>query len=389
MNRPHTVNETTLRSVCSCDERPRPSTTNSRYLRDVDIHRTSYCDPVTWSSYLVTCGLLLALNADLYGQSGNWQPVSNVQPAERLAARRLVTPVGSEPRTKLAETGKLPKDAGQVWREYDIRSFTRRLPDSGKPEQLVVDWILRETGTNTWFGEPLGVLSANREIVRIYHTPRIQETVKQVIDRFLNTRSEANQVNVRLVTVDDPNWRIKALPMLTSVKTQTPGIEAWLLSLENSSLLLYELEKRMDFQEHNSPNLTIYSGQTHTIKSTRPRTFNKAVTGGGLADPFNVDTVDEGFILQISPLIGKDGRTMDAVIKCGVDQIEGFTPLWLDGADQLGVRQRLQLQIPQISSWRLHERFRWPTDSVLLISRGLVATPGPTSRMSVTAQNPS
>lgn len=309
------------------------------------------------------------------GQSNKWQ-------ANRPATSDDVTPVGSEDRLRLEQTGKLDGNQGQVWREYDIRSFTRRMRDQDKPEQAIVDWILRETGTNTWFGEPMGLLNANRERVRVYHTPRVHEVVGGVIDRFLTTRSEANEVALRLVTVDDPNWRIKARPMLRPISTQNPSIEAWLLSRENAALLLHELEKRADFQEHNSPNLTIYSGQSHTLKNTRPRTYHKGIIGRNdqARDLVNEGTIDEGFTLQVSPLVGRDGRTMDAVIRCGVDQIEGFTPLWVEGTDQFGVRQRTQLQIPQISSWRLHERFRWPTDEVLLISRGLVATPGPTSR---------
>ena len=328
--------------------------------------------------YIPVC-LILSLclpSIAVRGQENNWR-------ADRTGtADPTVAPIGSEGRTRLEQSGQLQSDQGQVWREYDIRSFTRRLRDQEKPEQAIVDWVLRETGTNTWFGQPMSVLSANRERVRVYHTPEIQDIVQRVIDRFLNTRSEANEVALRLVTVDDPNWRIKAQPMLKPIATQNPSIEAWLLSRENAALLLYELEKRADFQEHNSPNLTIYSGQSHTLKNTRPRTYHKGAAGrlDAVRDLTKVGTVDEGFTLQISPLISQDGQTMDAVIRCGVDQIEGFTPLWMEGVDRFGVRQRTQLQIPQVSSWRLHERFRWPTDEVLLISRGLVATPGPTSR---------
>jgi len=35
----------------------------------------------------------------------------------------------------------------------------------------------------------------------------------------------------------------------------------------------------------------------------------------------------------------------------------------------------VEVQVPQLVSWRLHERFRWPTDQVLLLSCGVVATP--------------
>src|SRR5439155_13890986 len=33
--------------------------------------------------------------------------------------------------------------------------------------------------------------------------------------------------------------------------------------------------------------------------------------------------------------------------------------------------------VPQMASWRLSERFRWPTNEVLLLSCGVVASPAP------------
>ena len=90
-------------------------------------------------------------------------------PTQQVAPQQIVsqdvTPIGSEARGALEQTGKLDQTGGQVWREYDIRSFTSRLSGQEKPEQAVIDWILRETGTSTWFGEPMGLLSANREVV--------------------------------------------------------------------------------------------------------------------------------------------------------------------------------------------------------------------------------
>jgi hypothetical protein len=48
--------------------------------------------------------------------------------------------------------------------------------------------------------------------------------------------------------------------------------------------------------------------------------------------------------------------------------------------------QRVQIQVPQVVSWRLSERFRWPTSEVLLLSCGVVASPtgaaGPLSFLS-------
>jgi hypothetical protein len=44
----------------------------------------------------------------------------------------------------------------------------------------------------------------------------------------------------------------------------------------------------------------------------------------------------------------------------------------------------VQIDVPQMTSSNLHERFRWPTDKVLLLSMGVVATPGPTKNNPIT-----
>ena len=48
---------------------------------------------------------------------------------------------------------ELPNGAGQVWRDYDLTPYTSRVTTTAKPEQAIIDWILRETGTDVWFGE--------------------------------------------------------------------------------------------------------------------------------------------------------------------------------------------------------------------------------------------
>ncbi len=81
-------------------------------------------------------------------------------------------------------------------------------------------------------------------------------------------------------------------------------------------------------------------------------------------------------MLELSPLATQDGQSMEVVIKCTADQIEKMTPVTLNVPGGNTLLGGVQIQVPQVSSWRLHERFRWPTDQVLLISRGMVAMPG-------------
>jgi len=276
--------------------------------------------------------------------------------------------------------GTLPNRDGQVWREYDIRAYTSRQGARPRPERVIVDWILRETGTEVWFSEPLGVLSADAQTLRVYHTPQVQAVVAEIVDRFLQPHASGHAVAARLVTISSPNWRTRALPVLKPVSVQTAGADAWLLSPENAAVLVADLRKRVDFREHNSANLLIHHGQTEAITNLRPLSYVRAVSRNENIWPgYELETgqLQEGFTLEISPLLSLAGDTIDAVVKCETNQVEKLPPVWLDVPTAAAPRQRVAIQVPQQSSWRLHERFRWPVDRVLLISCGMVATPAP------------
>jgi hypothetical protein len=274
--------------------------------------------------------------------------------------------------------GTLPHNHGQQWREYDIRPYTSRVSTTERPEQAIIDWILRETGTEVWFSEPVGVLSASRDTLRVYHTPEMHQLVHDIVDRFVASQAESHAFGLRLVTVGSPNWRSRALPLMRGVSVQSPGVDAWLLSKENAAIVINELRKRTDFREHNSPNLLIHNGQSQSIAQLRPRHYTRSLHLRQNAFPsyeLEMGQIEEGYSLQISPLLSLDGNTVDAVIKCYIDQVEKMIPVTIEVPGAPGQRQNAQIQVPQMVSWRLHERFRWPAEEVLLLSCGVVATP--------------
>jgi hypothetical protein len=126
----------------------------------------------------------------------------------------------------------LPYGDGQKWKEYDLSDYTSQLTDVPKPEQAIVDWILRETGTEIWFSEPLGFMSASRQTLRVYHVPAVQDRVQEVVARFVDNPSDQYVMGVRLITVSNPNWRASGLHLLRSVPVQSPGVDAWLITKE-------------------------------------------------------------------------------------------------------------------------------------------------------------
>src|SRR5688500_14623987 len=273
-------------------------------------------------------------------------------------------------------SGTLPRDDGQVWREYDISPYTFRVRGKAKPEQAIIDWILRETGTDVWFSAPVAVLSADSRTLRCYHTPQMQKTVQSVVERFVSGTAESHTLGIRVMTVGSPNWRSRALSLLKPVDVKSPGVEAWLLSKENAAVLVADLKRRGDYRELNAPNLLVQSGQSETIAKTSPRQYDRGVRPSAAYPGYEVvrGQIDEGFSLVLSSLMSLDAKACDVVVKCNVDQVEKLVSIGLD-VPVGGTTQKVPIQVPQFVSWRLHERFRWPSDQVLLLSCGVVASP--------------
>lgn len=281
------------------------------------------------------------------------------------------------PATSSITLDALPNSAGQVWRQYDLRSYTQQISSTKNPQQAILDWILRETGTEMWFNEPLGILSASRDQLLVYHTPEIQGVVEKVVDRFLRSGGQMQVIGVRLMTVANPNWRTNAYSMMQPIDVQSAGIEGWMISKENAAILINQLRRRTDFFEHGGGDFTAHAGQKMVINRTRPFDFTRAVRWvPGRFPPYETlaERVDEGYTLDIGALASPDG-SIEILLRCDVDQVERLQQVDIDVPDNTGGVQAVRIGVPQMVSWHVHERFRWPADQVLLLSCGVVANP--------------
>jgi hypothetical protein len=277
-------------------------------------------------------------------------------------------------------SGTLPNDQGQVWREYDISPYTARVTTTTQPEQAIVDWILTETGYDVWHSGTVAMLSADKQSLRCYHTPEVQAVVAEIVDRFVSSEAETFAFGLRIVTIDNPNWRATAVRLLRPVPVQSPGIQGWLISKEDAALLVSELKKRSDYREHSSPHMLVNNGQSTVVSTMRDRPYTRGILLRGGAwpgyDP-DMGKFEEGYALEFNPLLSLDQQTVDAVVKLRLNQVEKLLPVMLEVPTPVAQRQRARIEVPQLTSSNLHERFRWPTDQVLLLSMGVVATPAP------------
>lgn len=317
---------------------------------------------------------------------GRSAPVAST--ASNPNANREPTPVGA-PRVSKAKvtkgSGSLPNGAGQVWREYDIRPYTLRVANEPKPQQRIVDWILRETGYEAWHGETVGMLNATRDKLIVYHTPAMQAIVSGICDRFVNGRGSDRAFSMRILTVRNPDWRVRALRLMTPIRVQADGLQGWIMPKENFALLQAELGRRSDVRDYNAANQLVPNGQAIVFSTMRPRGYVKGIIPTGQAWPGyqpEPGQLEEGASLEFNPLLSMDLETAEAVVKLRMTQVEKMRRVSLDlpaptvpGGSTTG--QRLQVEVPQVTMANLHERFRWPADQVLVLSMGMVATPAP------------
>lgn len=316
-------------------------------------------------------------------RDANVRPAAAVAPADGWISGDNVQPIkppSYSPRYAKVTSGTdtLPNSHGQVWREYDISPYTLREASTARPEMSLIDWVLRETGYETWHSEVVSVLSADGRTLRVYHTPEVQATVARVVDRFLAGGAESRRFNFRAITLDDPTWRALARWTLRRVETQTPGTAAWVMDREDAVMLLAKLRRRADYRELNSPHQMVSSGRSAIISSTRARNYIQRATPREDVWPgfvLETGTIDEGYTLEFSPLLSVDRDEVDLVLTLQVDLVERFVPVVLDIPTTVGGVQRAKIEVPQTSHLHYQERFRWPVDSVLLIDLGVVPMP--------------
>ena len=166
--------------------------------------------------------------------------------------------------------------------------------------------------------------------------------------------------------------------MLQPIEVQSPGVEAWMITKENAAQLISQLKRRPDFKEHGTGRISHHDGQTVSLKNTHPVQFVRNLRWVSNAVPNYqplMTNIDEGYALEISSLSSIDGKTIEASIKASVDQVERLNTVKVIVPGVGGATNRVNLQIPELVSWRVQERFRWPNDQVLLLSCGVVASP--------------
>jgi hypothetical protein len=283
-----------------------------------------------------------------------------------------------------ATMDKIPQENGQIWREYDITPFTkeRKLPAGSPPaEQMLIDWILRKTGAARWHTAPFGILTADSEKLYVYHTKEVQLLVADIVDRFVCPQLWNEVCTLRIVSTSRPDWLNKGHSQLKPIPIATQGVQGWIVEKVTAQTLLQELGRRGDFKELLPPQPLIAHGIQHNVVAKKQRQYlrdvqpNPSALNGYAEDRV---TVDEGIGLSMTPLAMLDGQHMAATIKLDVVQVERMFTTTIEIATAANPRQRVQIESPQMASFKLDEVVGFPKNKVLLLDLGTVPLPSTT-----------
>ncbi|MDR2169315.1 MAG: hypothetical protein LBP59_04165 [Planctomycetaceae bacterium] len=274
---------------------------------------------------------------------------------------------------------EIPKDAEQIWREYDITPYTkgRKFLEGSQPEQTIVDWILRQTGAKIWHNAPFGILTVDSDKLYVYNTKNIQLVVADIVDRFVHPAFAHESYSIRVISVSRPDWLVRGRQYLQPIPILSSGVQGWVMEKEGRNLLLQELSKRNDFKEIASQHL-IPNGVAHHVASKQQRRYLRDVqpnpsAANGYAEDWV--TIDEGFDVLFIPLAVMDGWRTDAIIKLDVTQINKMIPLQIEAPTTINPRQKIEIETPQVAKFNLDEQIRWPKEKVLLLDLGTIPLP--------------
>ncbi len=297
---------------------------------------------------------------------------ANAQPPRPQAGMQAVS---IQP-TAWTDGSSLPADAGQELKTYAIAPFVEQAGVGS--EKLVVDWVLQDTGYASWHGSQLAALAADSTTLTCFHVPEVQARVADVVERFVADAASPHRFLVRVVGVGSPSWRGDVASAMQPLPTTTPGVQAWMMPRESAALLLATLRGRNDFREVPTGPVLAANGQPAVISGGRRRPYVRDVATGMPAAPGwqpVTSGCDEGLSIEVQPLISSDGSAVEAILRCRIDQIERMASVAVDVPT--AERGRVTIEVPQSSSVRVGERFRWPANQALIIGLGLVPWPVP------------
>jgi hypothetical protein len=268
----------------------------------------------------------------------------------------------------------MPAEPGQRYKQYDISRYTRLDHSQPNPQNAIVEWIFRRTGSPPWHGEKLAALSASRSQIRAYNSQKILDQTFEVIERFIDAKDDFLTVHIRFVAAVDTRWRYTVYSNLIPVASGPQGQQIWTLDAKNAALTLAQMQLFQGFRLLTEQKLEMVNGQSLSIKHSEMRAFTGAMereSAAGLGYQPKAEQIEEGVTLKFSPLLTFDGDALDAAIDLSANTVKGLHRTRVIAPRQIGPAE-LSIEVPEVVETRLSQTIKnWKVGQTLLITAGI------------------
>ncbi len=271
-------------------------------------------------------------------------------------------------------TPNLPAESGQKWRRYDITRYASLAHNQGAPQNAIVEWIFRRTGTAPWHGEKIAVLSAGRTQIRAFHDEATLKMVDEVVERFLNATSDILSIRVRVVAAVDTRWRYAVYSRLTPVVGGPQGQQVWTLKTDDAAFVLTQMQVYQGFKLLVNQKYEMVNGQTLKVETSVARGYTGGIqreSAVGFGFQPKSEQLEEGFTLRLSPLLTYEGDALEAAIELTANTVKSFHRTKVIAPREIGPSE-ITIDVPEVTESRLNQMVKdWPLGQTLLISAGI------------------
>lgn len=271
--------------------------------------------------------------------------------------------------------GNFPGQPGHQFRAFDIARYTKLRHTATNPEKEIVKWLRRRTSDSVWFGAKAASLSADANEVRVYHNAKIVRQVGELIDRFVNAKSDIISIRVRFVSVSDRLWRYNFFARMKPVAAGPQGQQAWLTKNEDAGGVISQITFSDPSAVLFDQNFQIINGQALFIDHGIGRSFTSGIQREGPAGFGSkpvVKEIKEGVVLSASPLLHFDDPILELALDLKAVTVKSLLRTRVIGPRNVGPPE-ISIDVPEVIESRMETMIEeWPLTQSVIISMGIL-----------------
>lgn len=295
----------------------------------------------------------------------------------------LDQPLDDEPLAPAAEAvesgGGLPADIptepGAQFRAFDISKYTSLPHEASTPQQALIEWIFRRTGSARWHGDQIAMLGASRTQLRAYHTAKVLRQVEEVVERFTNAQpSNVLKIRARFVAAGDTRWRYAVASRLVPIASGPQGQQVWALDAEEAAMVRTQMQVYQRFDLLLDKELKVINGQTLSIAREMDVEYISGPqrdSAVGLGFQPGTSKLKEGVFLRLSPLLTYEGDALDLALDVRANTVKALVPTRILTRREIGPSD-MSIDVPEVVESRLNQTIQgWKLGQTLVIACGI------------------